>query len=459
MNRPTYVLRGHNPKFTRDLAATYFQTVLKAFGRKLGVTFTEANIRQMQLPLAEGGMGLPNFQEEAFTAYIAAVIQFLATLKEENQTLNTTSLEAELLPLLDEWKNLLGTSLPQEYNIQSPLLLEKFLKLSSKQIQRLQDSLTKPLKLKRQTDFQEYISTQDAATRQAFHCISTGDSSWLTALPKWDCKFSNAEFRISFLSRLRIPLPELLTLPVKRCKCQAMTNRHPEIDAHGDHLMTCNHIKGKERTILHDNIVRYLSSLDRQARIPTEVEPRGKYIAASIRQQPHGPKETQLLTDLRSEDQQVTSNGKPTLSDISGTHGISVGHFANPEQETILTTEQILRRRANSKCAKYEESVNELEYNFRPLIFETLGGAREAQLEDFLQTRSTIIALRLGTDAGSLKFYFRQQLSCIIRKDVARTIIDRTERLLKRYYPMHTDQDFYDRFSNSMHIETSYTRS
>ena len=88
-----------------------------------------------------------------------------------------------------------------------------------------------------------------------------------------------------------------------------------------------------------------------------------------------------------------------------------------------------------------------------------MGGARERQLEDFLNSRSMIIAQRLGTDAGALRFYFKQRLTCIIRKDVARTIIDRTERLLKRFYPAHTDQEFYDQFTSAIDSEIINTRS
>ena len=122
-----------------------------------------------------------------------------------------------------------------------------------------------------------------AADLQAFHLIANGDSSWLATMPIGVCKFSDTEFKFAFKGRLRIPLSELQALPVKTCKCRDRQHAQGIIDVHGDHLMTCRHIKGPDRIVLHDNVVRYLASLDRQARILSEVEPRGKYIAVSTK--------------------------------------------------------------------------------------------------------------------------------------------------------------------------------
>ena len=88
--------------------------------------------------------------------------------------------------------------------------------------------------------------------------------------------------------------------------------------------------------------------------------------------------------------------------------------------------------------------MNEIECNFRPLIFETVGGGRHAKLDEFILSRSEIIAQRTGVEVGILAHRHRVQLACIIRKDVVRTIANRIERLMIRHYPRSRDQDIYD---------------
>jgi hypothetical protein len=429
---------------------------MTALGTKLGTRFTGANIKQMQLPLNRGGMGLPNFEEESLVAYIASAIQFMHVAKEDTcSNLNILSLKEEIIPLLKEWQDLLDDSLPPDFQKTPEALLDSLLEYTPKQINKLQEKLTLPLKFRRYNSYiNDILPTLTTSDRQAFQLVVNGDSSWLSAMPIGVCKFNDVEFKLAFRGRLRIPLSELQGLPVKTCNCHTSQQTRGIIDNHGDHLMTCKYIKGPDRIVMHDNVVRFLATIDHKARILSEVEPRGKYIATSIKRQPNGTKEIKLLSDLLSHDQNLTSNGLPTLSDISGTHGITSSMDSNDTGGT-QHLKNVLEKRAQKKITKYASAVADIDCNFRPLIFETVGGGRHGALNDFIQSRSEIIAQRTGLEAGHIAHRHRVQLTCIIRKDVVRTILNRIERLMVRHYPQSRDQDIYDELN--LTLNTGHT--
>ena len=106
-------------------------------------------------------------------------------------------------------------------------------------------------------------------------------------MPVGECHLTDQEFAFAFRSRLRIPIPQLAVVSTMRCRCQAY-GAQIQFDSHGDHLLTCKFVRGKERTLLHDKILTFLSSLDSAARIPTLTNPKGNYVAQDNHIQPDG---------------------------------------------------------------------------------------------------------------------------------------------------------------------------
>ena len=104
--------------------------------------------------------------------------------------------------------------------------------------------------------------------------------------------------------------------------------------------------------------------------------------------------------DLWSGDGHLTPNGKDTLSDVTGVHGISAR--MQFDDYFPLRVDEALVTRAAQKCRKYQRGVEQLGCNFTPLVFETISGRVSPALEAFVASRNAIIADRTGLFTRSL---------------------------------------------------------
>ncbi len=187
-----------------------------------------------------------------------------------------------------------------------------------------------------------------------------------------------------------------------------------------------------------------MSQLDNAARVTTLIEPRGKFVAEAEIQKPNGIiQHERRFLDLWSADSHVTANGRETLGDVSGVHGVPISAYTR-EGQNCASLKQALKKRVDTKIAKYREPVERLGYNFRPLIYETVSGACHEDMEQVITERCTEIADRTGLGVGLVRFRWKQRLSCIIRRNVAHTILNRIDRLHTRSHPRTKDQDQYN---------------
>jgi hypothetical protein len=138
----------------------------------------------------------------------------------------------------------------------------------------------------------------------------------------------------------------------------------------------------------------------------------------------------------------LTANGKQTLSDISATHGIPLSVYTQ-DQVPLPSVESLLRTRFNEKERKYKEPVEQLGFNFTPLIVETHSGALHPVLQDHIDSRCRIIADRTGVKLSVVRFYWRQKFSCILKQQVGQTILSRVDRLAARQFPNSKFLDQY----------------
>jgi len=145
--------------------------------------------------------------------------------------------------------------------------------------------------------------------------------------------------------------------------------------------------------------------------------------------------------DLWSGDGHLTPNGKDTLSDVTGVHGISAR--MQFDDYFPLRVDEALVTRAAQKCRKYQRGVEQLGCNFTPLVFETISGRVSPALEAFVASRNAIIADRTGVPFAQVAHYSATQLSCILRKQFVHTILARADRLLLRRFPRSRAQDQY----------------
>jgi len=192
-------------------------------------------------------------------------------------------------------------------------------------------------------------------------------------MPVGECHLSDRDFGIAFRSRFRIALPDLHVLATVSCTCRPQGRDH-KFDPHGDHLLTCKFVRGKERTLLHDKINTFLASLNSAARIPTITDPKNNYVAQDNKIQPDGSVITvRRYLDLYSGDGHLFADGRDSLSDVTGVHGITLPMYLHDFQPAHIRDG--IKARTAQKNAKYADVVSQLGFNFRPLAFEIDGGA------------------------------------------------------------------------------------
>ena len=389
-------------------------------------------------------------------AYLSSTIQFLRTLQDYNLRWNLqTWIEDEIIPLLQQWLELVGDSKPEKYPEVPEELLDFLIDLPEKQIDCLQTKLMLPIKEFRVKQFhQEVLPTLSHVEQQAFALLEAGNGQWLTAMPIGEGAFSDDVFQLTMRLWLRKSIPQLESLPVKICqsrpdkKGKMKKKCNCPIDTKGDHLMTCNQLWGNYRLFMHNKILHWLAKVEYQARISAEIEPRKQFVAEQAIEKPNGTAKTERrLLDLYSGDAHITANGKDTLSDVAGKHGVCAGTYKQHRAAASKTLEQILSERVKRKREKYTNPVAELGYNFKPLVFETIGGGCDQELEEHIKLRSVLIAERTGLDAGTVKYKLMRDFSCLVRKSMASTIRYGIEQLVSRSYPALQNADIYNDYT------------
>ena len=141
--------------------------------------------------------------------------------------------------------------------------------------------------------------------------------------------------------------------------------------------------------------------------------------------------------DLFSGDANISANGQDTLSDVSGTYGITRDMHVNGY--VMRAVDEAIVHRTSKKVRKYERAVNGRGFNFQPLIYEIHSGARGPALVQFLTRRTDILARRLGRDAAFVYRHWSQRLSCIMRKQFACMMATRSSRVLNFFGPQHIE--------------------
>ena len=208
---------------------------------------------------------------------------------------------------------------------------------------------------------------------------------------------------------------------------------------YADHLVTCPFMQGNERTITHAAVVKFCDALNHAAHIPSLIEPRGPFVASDEIIQPNGHviMERRYL-DLWSGDGHLRPDGTGTLADVTGFHAMANAVYDN--QDIDVTA--LLSQRVRLKNAKYHNAVNRIGYNFLPLVFESYSGLLHKDFVDFISKRSRIIATRLGIRPAVILRNWLSRLSCILRRMLALTVMNRLDRLLSiQHGPLCHDID------------------
>jgi hypothetical protein len=343
-----------------------------------------------------------------------------------------------LVPLLQEWLTFVADCKPAAFP-DTPLDLLAYLRdMDMSKLNHLQEKLTLSQRLRRHNLFLRDTYSQLSPVAQAsFDLQVAGDHRWLDVMPVGDCHLNDRVFLTSFRLRLHIPLPELSCLTSHWCRC-----RKVKYDQFGDHLLTCKFVRGKERTLLHDTIVQFLSSLDSAARIPSISNPKGPLVAHAPFIEPDGLVVNQRREcDLFSSDGRYAANGLDTLSDVSGVHGITMAMYT--QDYHLVNIREGITARTRKKEAKYSDPVSRLGYNFRPLVFETSAGILGDELVAFISQRTSLIADDLGLRQDLVSRHWLGRLSCLLRRQLCFAILNRFDRVMNRSFPSSNRQNNY----------------
>jgi len=216
--------------------------------------------------------------------------------------------------------------------------------------------------------------------------------AWMDALPSRSIQLlmDNNTFRISVALRLGCDL----------CRAHKCFWCDEDVDESGTHGLSC--VKSRGRGIRHKDTNKTVSNGLSSADIPNTLEPVGLHLedckrVDGITQIPF--KEGRLLTwDVTVSD---------TLAPSYLTHSSKVSGI-------------VAKKAAQRKISKYKEIVDNPNYLFVPLAFETLGPWCEEAI-DFVNTVGRMIQAKTGEPRSTS--YFKQRISIAIQRGNAISVM------------------------------------
>ena len=127
--------------------------------------------------------------------------------------------------------------------------------------------------------------------------------------------------------------------------------------------------------------------------------------------------------DLFSGDRTLYRDGRDSLADVTGTYGITKSILV----DAVLPNDPLVnvRNRLLRKTAKYQQACDRLGYNFRPLVFETLGGFLDPLFEELIRHRSKLIADRFSMPVPVVARNSLSRLDCLIQTHRATLLLGR----------------------------------
>jgi hypothetical protein len=430
-NKPMHMMRGIHPDIMTPYIERYQDQLFSLLASKMQCQpFSPPIVQRMRLQFNKGGLGMQHPRDVCLAAYLASSIQFLCTLREFNEPLDTQQWEqVELLPLLQEYLDAVAECKPEVFPDTAQDLLTYLVALPFASIDRLQDKLSLALRLRRYSVYQsQVLPALPTRERNAFELLAAGDSSWLDAIPVGDCVLNASEFTFAFRSRYRLPHPRLRPLDDIRCFC-----RSQQVDA--DHLMTCRRFKAKEQMAMHNAVIQFFHACDQAAFLPSIIEPRGTYIATDIVVSQTGSRtHVNRYCDLFSGDGHLNPDGLASLSDVSCTYGLTAEMARTLVPAASIG--QAVRARCAKKIQKYDGVVSRLGYRFRPLVVDSLSGIVGDEVLTFLRQRSKLIAVRLGVHEATVFRHWRIRLACLLRRHHFFVTMERAGSLLDKRYPL-----------------------
>jgi hypothetical protein len=328
---------------------------------------------QIYLPLRYGGLGVTKAKHISEAAYLASVWEARIQLD--------TSTRNELVGKLKRKK----AEIEEEWLFSPPPLRKQQATLSS----QIHDANFHWLLQRHQQRQQTAAQARLQAARQA------GAQDWLTALPTKPCqRYTDLQWRL--LARLRLGLPvSQHQLPGQCPLCQAL------VDDLGLHALACSHREMRQhRDNRHNQLRDALIGSFLHWGIITEKEP-------SIQE-----------GSLERGDIEIAQPQGPVVLDVSVTSFTSI----NTKHQQKRTPSAATTVREREKTNKYETSCTQQNKEFRPLVFQNLGGIGNKGLDFLKELKSRPPCMRVSNSAQFVEAT-RKKLGCLLMHSNAHMVL------------------------------------
>ena len=433
-----YHLRTSLP-FTRPLAEAagkhsraLIQTACTLFS--LGDIQTKT-VRQLKLPLTEGGFGLTDAGSIAPAAYFGAGAVVLADVLARHEGAawmpahGRAGLEAQpwVQAIQAAYDHLLTHYPPSPQSDPLPdvrsLMLRPVGGLQSKLTQRIhkQESASLQAALDAMRDADGHPTT-DGARLQS--CKGPGASGWIQALPSSPATTISPD---AFVWNVHFQLG----LAKGPTTCGACTK---PCDPQGDHMLKCPNLA--HPTHRHNTVQATVYRICKEARCPTV-------------------KKEQLLRDYQCPLPQTTDkqrmdlvitqhDGSKIMADITGTHPTHADRPGDPRTLTNQRPGSALRLAENRKRDKYAVACARGGYTFLPLAFESYG-RWSPTMETFLHklgkaVKDTHYRNDRDFSTGRVVARWWVLLSCAVRRECALTVRGKSEAAAPFICPFPRDE-------------------
>jgi hypothetical protein len=360
-----YLLRTVPPN-NRTTATDKFdeavQDIVKSLlgGSEWGSPREIKNCRQIYLPLRYGGLGLPLAKQVSEAAYLASTWEAGVKLDTPTREHLVGKLKQKKVEIEEDWLFSPPPSRKQQATMAGQIHDAKFYDLLNK------NNPTGKARLQ--------------AARQA------GAQDWLTALPTKACQqYTDLQWRL--LARLRLGLSvSKHELPGQCPLCQDF------VEDLGQHALACNHHEMKNhRDNRHNKLRDALIGSFLHWGMITEKEP--------LIQQ----------GSLQRGDIEICQPQGSVVLDVSVTSVLS----ATAKGKQIRTPSAATTIRESEKTSKYRTSCIQQNKEFRPLVFQNLGGIGNKGLDFFQELKSRPPCLRVSNSAQFVEAT-RRKLGCLL---------------------------------------------
>ena len=369
---------------------------------------TDVQFQQSTLDVADGGLGLGDFEFTSHSAFAASFIESFPAIEEKIASIKAVIASPNQPQHISAYVEAINFIRCDGYD---PLTI---LTLADSKSEKLQKLFTSPFKTLLRQKFMQIIENSAISTARVLSCATPEAGAFILTIPKTPKMFTTPSiFRTMILRRLGCDLPQLRPI---QCICSS----HPKIDLLGTHLIACKH--GGQRHQTHDFMVHEISSCVKACGLYSKMERTNFFRSVSA-------------DNGKRPDLEVRGFDRGILGDVIITSPLS-------SQLTIQNASISGRAAAAAervKNAKFQEDSSAANMLFLPFAFETYGRWGDSFSKFFIKLMTHGSAYT-GIDQGTLTNYWRRRISMTLQKSIAAGILERMGKLNSS--PQHDESNW-----------------